>query len=127
MSGADFRNVHVDDLRVMFDLVANSLDMGSGFLDTDEMRTLERIGQMVGAAHVRCRNVDHDESHDYYGQCVLPIGHDGGHEYMGAGCALPYAPRWDDYPRQREWMTRHYGVLNVAVISGVRPYTREMI
>lgn len=125
MSGADFRNVHVDDLRMMFDLVVSSLDFGSGFLDTEEMVVLDRIGQMVSTERVRCRGVDTE--YDRIGSCSLPIGHKGGHEFMGQGCVDPKAPKWRDGPRYEAHQRNFIRLSELAARSGVAAFPNRMI
>lgn len=40
--------VPTDDLRTLFDVAVNSLNFGSGFLDTDEVNVLRRIAALIG-------------------------------------------------------------------------------
>ncbi|MDG4792712.1 hypothetical protein [Micromonospora sp. WMMD1082] len=40
--------VGTEDLRILFDAVCNSLDFGSGFLDTEEVEALRRLAETLG-------------------------------------------------------------------------------
>lgn len=126
MSGSQFRQVHLDHLSIMFDLVVGSLDYGSGWLSTEEMRTVDLIGQMIGAKRVRCREHSAKSDEVWPGQCVLPIGHESGHDYMGERCDNPHAPRYPK-PAWRTWADNHVAILDAALRSGVRPLTEKML
>lgn len=41
-------DIHHDDVRALLDIIACSMDFGSGFLDTEQVVLLRRIAQVVG-------------------------------------------------------------------------------
>lgn len=73
--------------RVLYDVIVGSLDWGSGFLDSDEMRRVQELARAIGDVPlVRCRDRTKDDPPNGvkwagYESCTLPMGHRGGHEY----------------------------------------------
>lgn len=63
-----------EDLRVLFDAVCNSLDFGSGFLDTPEVEALRRVAVILGVdpAKATPREFVGQYPHRY----VAPLGQD---------------------------------------------------
>lgn len=41
-------SIETDDLKALFDLVAQSMDFGSGFLDGEDVVLLRKIAEMIG-------------------------------------------------------------------------------
>lgn len=48
MSRQPRTSIPTEDLRALFDIAVNSMDFGSGFLDTDEVKLLRAIAVLVG-------------------------------------------------------------------------------
>jgi hypothetical protein len=40
--------IELEDLKALFDVAVNSMDFGSGFLDTDEVNMLRRVAVVIG-------------------------------------------------------------------------------
>lgn len=40
--------IELEDLKALFDVAVNSMDFGSGFLDTDEVNVLRRVAVVIG-------------------------------------------------------------------------------
>ena len=73
-----------------YDISVNSMDFGSGFLSTEEVRSLHQLGVAIGA----------EPFHYLYDQCVC--GHDSSWHYSGRKCREQECPckRFEDDPLQ---------------------------
>lgn len=91
------------DLAVLYDTATGSMNWSSGFLDTDEVRSIRRIGRLMGYADVPYQ-------HDKCATC----GHDREKHGMDSGSCLAARPDYDgpdrytwclvnDDKRWREW------------------------
>lgn len=84
------RAVITADVARLYDLVVSSMDWGSGFLDTEEMHAVARLGRLCGFKVPKCDATCPDVTqvkNQYtvgdlfvYGQCSLDIDHTGGHK-----------------------------------------------
>jgi len=65
-----------DHLAMMYDLIMNSMDMGSGFLDAEDHQRLGEIGQLCGFEMPECNQ----HAPETIGVCQAgKVGHDGPH------------------------------------------------
>jgi hypothetical protein len=71
-------------VEMMYDLVLNSMDWGSGFLETSEMIAVAKLGRLCGFEIPKCQ-VSYTNGKGFYqdghgwAQCELDIDHGGKH------------------------------------------------
>lgn len=82
IDAADGTGHHVvtDHLALMYDLIMNSMDMGSGFLDQEDCELLAEIGRLCGFALPKCGNgLKPANGQCSYLTCTRPAGHEPPH------------------------------------------------